>query len=211
MQEHAVLDVVPLGIDGDTALRHSCKVCFCCACSIQIPSQEGIPGRGAYWRIRYEIIVFRYVCFICDFIASGDFVSRTVFFLFITVAGQVYAVHEIDDIFVACVIAINISCIAVAPDSIQLCSGTVICFRRICIPAFCKADKFDIVFGFSKEGILCVYAFILYETKSVIGSLRCLSFTCFNIVPDSFCSTVRNIQMERDVGRGHYIDKYKYF
>ena len=83
--------------------------------------------------------------------------TLTVYFKRIAVALYIRAIHEVYGIRIPKIITIDIYCIAVIPDRVEFRSVTVICFRRICVSTFRKADKVNIVFRFGKETVLCIY------------------------------------------------------
>ena len=204
MQENTVLLLTPLCIDSDTAFRHCRECIFLRAGIIDVPSFEYISGRSMRC-IGFVSIIGSCTGPIrnaarCTDLSHAGFCQRG------TITVNILAIHKVDGVCVAGIVAIDVSCIAVIPYGIQLRSIVVVCFRRICSAALAEADKINIVFCFCEEAVLCIDRLVFDEAHPVIGSLHGLAGQRLHIVMDRLGGSVGNVQMERYVCRRHDVD-----
>ena len=106
MQEHAVLDLAPLGIDGDAALGHGSEVIWVRAGTVDVPTLEDVARRsGGLVVVCTLCVVGRQVRAINNAADLAQLAAASIDG--IVVAIDVDAIHEIDLVGVARVVKAN--------------------------------------------------------------------------------------------------------
>ena len=181
MQEHTVLDLTPLGIDRQAAIRHRREGIGLRACVVDIPALKDIPlGSGRLivigaGRAAVRLVVGRQIRVVGDILLYLQLALGVLARDSVIIAVIVRAVHVVQRIDVAGVITIDIASIVIIPDSILLISVRTICFRRISTSAFREADKVYIVFSFREESILGINTFITRKAHTIVCSVSFLA------------------------------------
>ena len=107
MQEDTVLDLAPLGVDGQTAFRHLIEFSRMCAVVVNVPAFEDITGG-----LR-DIIVSPVFIVAGNIRRKSDVIDRVQCTLAcltadrIAVAVHIYTIQEVDRIVVACIVEVD--------------------------------------------------------------------------------------------------------
>ena len=103
VQEHTVLDLAPLGIDRQSALRHRGEGVLLSTLAIDVPSLENVTGRNCRGHVT---IVRCRVRTVSDILLRSD-LAKSILTQGVVVAINVFAVHEVDGIELTVIIEVN--------------------------------------------------------------------------------------------------------
>ena len=195
MQERTILDLAPLGENGQTALGHLVKRVLRRASAVDVPALENVTGRSGRGVVISAIRIVRFQARI-----KSDIADRLELTLArfrgdaVVVAVVIRAVHEVEGVLVARV---------VAGDG-RRSTATPSIIRGVAILR--ETDEIEVVLGLGEVTVIRGDALMENEVLAVKRNGAGLARKRLEIVVDGLRGVRRGIQMERDAFRRHDVD-----
>ena len=204
MQEHTVLDLTPLCIDRQAAIRHRREGIGLRACVVDIPALKDIPlGSGRLivigaGRAAVRLVVGRQIRVVGDILLYLQLALGVLARDSVIIAVIVRAVHVVQRIDVARIVAVDRASTAASPGVVRS------------VAELGEAYEIKIVLFLGEVTVVRGHFLMLDKALSAVRRIRCLAGKCLDIVIDIFGTVARLIQMERNVLGGHDVDVDKY-
>ena len=200
VQEYTVLDLTPLGIDREAAVRHRREGIGMRAELVDIPAFKNVSlGCGRLiviraGRVAVHLVVGLQIRVVRDVVDYMQLAAAGLARDPVPVAVIIRAVHEVQRIDITGIVTIDRASTAASPG---VARG---------VAELGEAYEIKIVLFLGEVTVVRGHFLMQDKSLSVVGRIRCLPGKCLDIVIDMFGIVGRLIQMERNALGGHDVD-----